>query len=381
MKSSKIFFIDPQSYHNLSAYDYSILSRITDKEFVFLCSDKYDYKPLPSNVKKIPIYNYSNYKNKLIKTFWYIINCLTLIYYAIKYKPKLAHIQWIRFYPVDIIVLRLLKSVLKIKLVYTVHDILPKDNPDEKAKRRFTKLYKYCNILIAHTKKTKKELESFGIEGSKIIIMPHGPLHIEADKKDIDEAVICLKKQFNIKEHDKVVSVIGGGTWFKGTDLGISAWTNTKGLKENNTFHLIVIGRDTAQYLPSNPPMNMHNISRIFSNAEYCAVLKISSLILIPYRIIDQSGILLSVVFEKIPYCCTDVGELAEPIKISKVGWVAPEVSPNAIGQTVLEALESPDLERIRGNNELWNSIIKNYDWDNSAKILNNCYNQLIKTL
>ena len=40
--SNKIFYIDPQSMHNLAEYDYSVTKNM-DCEIIYICSKYYDY--------------------------------------------------------------------------------------------------------------------------------------------------------------------------------------------------------------------------------------------------------------------------------------------------------------------------------------------------
>jgi len=373
-RQKTVFFVDPQSYHNLSNYDYALLSRIKDCNCIFFGSKLYDYKPLPKRIGAKLIFSYSNKKHIITKVLSYVWSNIVLLSYAIIYRPEIYHFQWIRTFHIDFPLIWILKNILKAKIIFTVHDILPRSNPNKIA---FKKLYDFCDTLIAHTDTTKRNLiTNFGQSPTKIVVMQHGVLDINVNKKDVEKIIKATKSKYNIKHGDIVISCLGEAGAYKGTDLVVEAWYNMNGLKNNCKAHLLLCGRYTQSCLKNNVPQNLHCISRTLTNAEFKAFLQMSDLSVMAYRSIDQSGLLLSILQEKIPYCCTNVGELARPLSMANVGWIIPTPTIEDVGKTIVNAIENPKQLNDMKRNVEWGKIQHAYSWDNSAAILQKVYLQ-----
>lgn len=379
-KNDNIFFIDPQSYYNLSIYDYSLLSRLREYNIFFFGSTLYDYLPLPANIRFIKLFRYSKYKSPWLKALSYSLSLVSLFYYCIKYRPKIFHFQWIRIFSFDYFIIRLLHIFWKTKIIFTVHDILPRKKLD-KAKNEFQKLYNFCDILIAHTQTTKHELiEKFNIPSNKIVVMPHGVLDINVEKKELENTITEIKAKYNIAKKDIIVTCLGAWREYKGTDLLFDGWASSSLISSNPNLHLFIAGANNGKVISGkNIPSNIHCISRPITNAEFKAFLKLSDLSVLPYRMIDQSGLLLSIIQEHIPYCATDVGELTAPLKLGNIGWVIPEITVESVRKTLEQILNNvPNLLLIKKSSE-WGKVETAYSWDKSAYILSNTYAQILK--
>ena len=59
----------------------------------------------------------------------------------------------------------------------------------------------------------------------------------------------------------------------------------------------------------------------MISDIDFQGYLHLSSLLLLPYRRISQSGVLLTAIGAGIPVLVSDVGGLTEPLSYGDVGW------------------------------------------------------------
>ncbi len=175
MTKKKMFFIDPMSYNNLAMYDYEILSKISDWDIYYFCNRLYSYKNLP-NIKERKVFSYNKYKKKFCKALSYSRSLLIVLFNILLVHPKIIHIQWIRIPVLDYYFYRFVKYVFRVKLVYTVHNILP--HVTKKNDRiNYGKFYRICDLLLVHTESSKRDLISkFNFNGSNIIVVSHGIL-------------------------------------------------------------------------------------------------------------------------------------------------------------------------------------------------------------
>ena len=244
-----IYYIDPQSYRNLSIYDFNLLSNMGG-ELTYICSELYDHEKMPDNIKMKRHFSYSKRKRRLTKALSYVFACIRLFFYFIMHKPKLIHIQWFRIEKFDYWFYKLVKCCFNTKIVFTAHNILP-HNSGDKFVGIYAKLYRFIDVIVVHTEDTKNKIvEKFGIDESKIHIIPHGLLKLGIDKRELSSHEQEWEKKYDLK--DKFVfTSLGLQTYYKGTDLIADAWVNTPELRNNNKCKLLVVGKYRAVDLSS----------------------------------------------------------------------------------------------------------------------------------
>ncbi|MDE6109527.1 MAG: hypothetical protein K2F72_04490, partial [Muribaculaceae bacterium] len=99
----------------------------------------------------------------------------------------------------------------------------------------------------------------------------------------------------------------------------------------------------------------------------------------LPYREIDQSGFLLSILNENAPYCCTNVGELIAPLKIADIGWNLGKPEEKTIGKNLELIVSNPaEIYSKKKNLEGWKKIHSLFGWDTSALVLKSLYQKIV---
>lgn len=372
----KVFFIDPQGGSgNLGMYDYELLSRINNHIIYFFGSITYNYLPLV-NINCRFWFNYITYKNQIVKGISYILTMVRIFFICFIIKPSVLHIQWIRIPIFDIFFYSSLKKLLHIKLIYTVHNILPHE-----AKKNdfslFKRLYRLSDALIVHTETTKNNLiKDFGITASKIHIAPHGPLkYIRNEEETFMETNEIIT---NYKLQEKLVfSILGYQSSYKGTDLLVNAWRNSDIILNRQDIVLIVAGSQANNFIKPKEIDNIIVIDGFLSDSIFDDLMKISDVIVLPYRKIEQSGVLLTIVSQHKPYCTTDVGELKKPIIQENIGWIIPEITSQAIQKTLESIIDHPEeIQKKAKNKSGWARIEKMYDWNQAAYITQKVYEE-----
>ena len=98
-----------------------------------------------------------------------------LLKYIASTKATVMHVQWVRFPIVEGIFIVLFMQLLRKKVIYTVHDVLPHSKDNYYNRSIYRILYSVQNQLIAHTNYIRNRIVSeFGIRPGKIHVIPHG---------------------------------------------------------------------------------------------------------------------------------------------------------------------------------------------------------------
>ena len=121
--SNKIFYIDPQSMHNLAEYDYSVTKNM-DCEIIYICSKYYDYDINPK-LTYIYAFKYNHIKNRIKKAVSYLFSLIYIAVLINEYKPTLVHIQWFKIPKLDYFFWSIIKKIFHVHIIHTAHNVLP----------------------------------------------------------------------------------------------------------------------------------------------------------------------------------------------------------------------------------------------------------------
>ena len=368
----KLLYIDPQSGFNLAQYDYSLLSNL-DAEITYCCSTIYD-APNVEGVCYKYLFDYNRIKIKPLKAISYIISMFKVAFLSRKIRPDVIHIQWWRLWIVDYFILRILKLYTK-QIVFTAHNVLPHDS-GESFSNKCKKYYQKVDKIIVHTNRTKEELiELFGLPSNKIFVIPHGLLTFSVNDEAVNKQLEKLKKIWSL-ENRLVFSLIGYQSWYKGTDILKRAFETSSILKNNPNVLFIVAGKGNVFTKEM-----MHSYDNLLIMDDFVpsdtleALMNITDVQILPYRIISQSGVLLTAIEKEIPYISTNIGGLSEPIEIASIGWLLQSDSFDEL-RTLLEYLAFHPNEILEKKLDVygWSKIKRYYNWESIGKKTLDCY-------
>lgn len=363
-----LVYVDPQSGGSLAMYDYSLLKGMVNQQIIFCCSTLYD-APVDRKIEYLSIFNY-NRKRHIFKLISYIISLVRLVGVLRKYRPNTLHIQWWRVWFLDYLFLNIYKKYAG-QVVFTAHNLVPHDSKPS-TKGKCIKYYKKVDKIIVHEKNAKNELVSnFGIEEGKIFVIPHGVLKLKVNNEHVSQLVADIKDKYHIK-NKIVIGSMGTQGIYKGSDLIRDAYKQSEKLKNNKDVVLLIAGRgnvfnkgiDVSEY------KNLIVNDKFMTEDEYDAYMQIVDVLLLPYRKISQSGVLLTAIEKEIPFAVTPIGGLIEPFSIAQVGWTIKDASIDSV-KLFMEYISENILEvvKIKKDSGSWNKIKKYYDWENiSAK-------------
>lgn len=241
-------------------------------------------------------------------------------YRTIAQSADLVHFQWLSVQQLDH---RLLPNDRPV--VLTAHDVLPRESPRRHAAQR--RLYERADAVVVHSEHGRARLQALGI-GSRVI--PHGAF------TNLAELEPALPPELE-DSGAPVVALVGLLRPYKGLDLLYEAWGS--GIDD---AQLWVAGMPRMQ-LPA-APAGAQLVSRFVSDAELAAVLRRADLVVLPYREIDQSGVLFAALGLGRPLLLSDVGGFPE---VAALGAAAtfPAGDPQAL-RAALQRLLGSESER-----------------------------------
>ena len=360
---------------NLALYDYGVLNGMTTQvEVHYLCSKKYNHKPI-EGVMKYPIFKYHS-KKGIHKVLSYSISLLKSLKYITREKPDVIHIQWCKAPYIDYIFMKCIRLLnKKSKIVYTAHNVLP-----HVIKRGdtyiFRKLYKEVDCIITHTKSSRNELIDLckDVE-KKLSVIPHGLIAYDVDEVDVEKIKNELVNNFKLK-NKTVFLAIGHQHKSKGTDILLNSWNRT--LSNNKECVLVIAGTNT-DYEELCTSENILTFSKYLSNEEFNAFLELASVIVLPYRKISQSGVLLSAITLEKPLLVSKVGGLTDPMQYGNVGWSFDISKIDDFEDILMKIAATPNLlEDVQEDKAMWRNVKKEYTWEAIQEKTLNLYKNAI---
>ena len=361
---------------NLSIYDYWLLSEINDEVYYF-CSKHYDYTKSPKIVY-LPYFSYNYIRFTPVKIFSYIWSYLHILIMVATQHPDIIHVQWFKMPHFDFVIYKLIHLLSSAKIIFTAHNILP-HNSGTRYKGIYQKLYNTVDKVVVHTEDTKMKLEQeFHLPPEKVSIIRHGVLKMTIDNSRLQSERSHFDSIYNLRGKF-VFTSLGEQSMYKGIDVLIDVWAQTPELKQNSNCRLLIVGKNKG--LDFSPLYGINNViidNRKISNEEFYYIMCHTDVYLLPYRVISQSGAMLTALANRIPILVTEVGGLTDPLKIAPIGWSIPHCDFTSLQSAMLQLIRQQHLvQEIKGNQSDWDKVLKHYDWKEISHEMQSLYNTI----
>lgn len=206
-----------------------------------------------------------------------------------------VHFQWLTVQHLDGLLLPRGRP-----LVITAHDILPREpRPGQHAAQRH--LYEHFDAVVVHSRRGAERLiGELGLEAERVHVIPHGaftPLPATPERA-----------QAPFETHKTVVLCFGLMRPYKGIDLLLEAWEGIEGAE------LWIVGMPRMDIAPlrASAPASVRWVPRFVDEQELPGYFARADLVVLPYREIDQSGVLFTALGFGRPLLTSDVGGFPE---------------------------------------------------------------------
>jgi glycosyltransferase involved in cell wall biosynthesis len=249
-------------------------------------------------------------------------------------------------------------------LVLSAHDILPREpRPGQrKAQRR---LYERFDAVVVHSTAGAERLSrELGVDRARVHVIGHGAFaHLAAG-----DAAGPPPFETDLP----VVLCFGLMRPYKGIDLLLEAWRGIEGAE------LWIAGMPRMDIAPlrAAAPPGVRFVPRFIGDDELPAYFRRADLVVLPYREIDQSGVLFTALAFGRPLLLSDVGGFPE---VARTGAARtfPAGQAGALHDALAELLGAPGTlagmaERAR------EAAAGPYSWDTAARQTLDLYEELL---
>lgn len=276
----------------------------------------------------------------LNKKLNYIINWVVLLLIAKRYKA--IHFQWLPLLNKTSLELFLLKVLQRINpnVFYTVHNFYPHDSNNPKVKKRFLTLYRIVNRLVVHTNKTAGQIFDF-TRREDVIVIDHGHFY-----KEISNCQIDGKKE-------ELVSMLGFIKPYKGVEDAIRAIAQMK--EKNSRVKLLIAGKcdqkyyknlmDLVEFLGVSKQVSIK--TGFLSTRDLVCAYGKSKVCLLPYKKIDQSGVLMTSLGLCVPIVAYDKEGFKDVIQNGWNGYLVEQDNISGLADGIEKCLRDNDRMRL----------------------------------
>jgi D-inositol-3-phosphate glycosyltransferase len=255
-----------------------------------------------------------------------------LIRYAATAKPYIFHILWnYKFQLFDRIFLMLYYKLLGRKIVFTAHNVntAQRDGNDSAMNRLSLRVqYRLVDHIFVHTEKMKSELiDEFGIREEKVSVIPFG---INNSIPDTELTPAQAKRRVGVSSSGRTILFFGGIRPYKGLEYLVAAFQQIA-LKDGG-YRLIIAGepkRESVGYWQEiqqtiqgeRTGEQVIQEIRFIADEETEVYFKAADVLVLPYTLVSQSGVLFLAYSFGLPVIATNVGSLKDDIVEGETGY------------------------------------------------------------
>jgi glycosyltransferase involved in cell wall biosynthesis len=202
------------------------------------------------------------------------------------------------------------------RYLLTVHNLLPHNRRTALNRAAYGLIYRAPAMLMVHTRRMARELaDLFGIAPSRIVVVEHGFDRIIEYEP---EARAAWRGRQGIPSDAEIILFFGYIERYKGLDLLLEAF---KQAGAGPSRHLVIAGQCSDAALRSeledsirDHPFarRIHWLDGFVPHGQIAGLLHAADCLAMPYRHIDQSGVLLLALSSGLPFVSTDVGAMVE---------------------------------------------------------------------
>jgi glycosyltransferase involved in cell wall biosynthesis len=238
-----------------------------------------------------------------------------------------VHFQWLTVQPLDVHLLP-----RRPPLVLTAHDVLPRE-PRPGQLRAQRRLYERVEAVVVHSEHGARRLhEELVIDPARVHVIPHGAFAHLAQLRDPAPLPLELAAV-----ERPVVLCFGLLRPYKGIDVLLEAW---RGIDDAELWVVGLPKMDVAPLRAAAPP-NVRFVSRFVADRELPAFFRRADLVVLPYREIDQSGVLFTALAFGTPLLLSAIGGFPE-VAASGAAELVPPGDAAALHDALRRLLADP---------------------------------------
>jgi len=258
-----------------------------------------------------------------------------LRYRRAAHKADVVHFQWLPVQHVDghLLPRRRTADGRRRPLVLTAHDVLPRE-PRRGQLAAQRRLYDRFDAVVVHSEHGRARLtHELGLDADRVHVIPHGVFAHLADAPR--SAAAGGRAPFHTEK--PVVLCFGLMRPYKGIDVLLQAWRGV----EDAELWVAGMPRMDISHLRAIAPPNVRFVPRFITDPELPAYFQRADLVVLPYREIDQSGVLFTALAFGKPLLLSDVGGFPE-LAATGAARTVPAGDAVALHEALQELLGDP---------------------------------------
>jgi glycosyltransferase involved in cell wall biosynthesis len=263
-----------------------------------------------------------------------------------------VHFQWLTVQPLDVHLLPRARP-----LAITAHDVLPRE-PRRGQRAAQRRLYERADAVVVHSAHGRERLiGELGLDPGRVHVIAHGAFdHLTRlrHEEPLPPELAAVEKP--------VVMCFGLMRPYKGIDVLLEAW---RGIDAAELWVVGMPKMDTTA-LHAAAPDGVRFVERFITDPEIPAFFRRADLVVLPYREIDQSGVLFTALAFGKPLLLTDVGGFPE-VAAAGAAELVPPADPAAL-HAALQGLLADPVARERLSAGAGAAAAGPYAWDAIAQ-------------
>jgi glycosyltransferase involved in cell wall biosynthesis len=306
-------------------------------DLVWLTHEKHELEKRPHAFPLVRLFRRENYLRTLGRLWWRWR----------ERRPQILHIQSL-LAPRKEWLLFALCRLLGIRVVMTVHNVLPHELRLFE-KPLYSLYYRWSAALILHSEQNRRRLLELvpSLDPRRLHVIEHGNY---AHFRDLELDRQTARQQLQLPQGAQVVLFFGALRPYKGVDLLIEALGPVR--RACPSALLVVAGHvlvgEKAQYEQQAAalglgPEELELRFSYLSTAQAIAYVCASDLVVLPYREIYQSGVLLWAYSFGRPVLATRVGSFPECVEEGQSGWLVDKEDVAGLQQVLIKILQDPE--------------------------------------
>jgi glycosyltransferase involved in cell wall biosynthesis len=275
-----------------------------------------------------------------------------------------VHYMWL---PIPALDRRLLAP--KRPRLFTMHWRLPE--PGTRIGRTLTRLLAEMDAVVVHSEHGARRLQiDFGVSPEKLTVIPHGAFGYLTRQEDEVPLPAELREVTG-----PVVLAFGLVRPYKGTDVLLEAFRQVEGAE------LWVVGMprmpmDELRALARRAPGTVRFVDRFVTDPEIPAFMRRADVVVLPYRNIEQSGVLYTALAFGRPLVLSSVGGFPEIADQGAAALVPPE-DPEALAEKLRELLADRSAREALAD-AATEAAATTYSWDRIGEATLALYRELL---
>jgi glycosyltransferase involved in cell wall biosynthesis len=294
-------------------------------------------------------------------------------------RPSIIHFQWLPLPFFDQMFLSRLRRIAP--LVLTLHNtsIFHGDNAYGLYGLGLRSAFRQFDAVIVHTEYSKrKAIEQKWISEGKVHVIPHG---VMSHYRELGSGRSLAPQA---PDAEPIVLFFGNLKHYKGVDVLIRAFAQlATGVRQRTKLHIAGYPamdvnplRELAQRLGVDDRIKWD--LRFIPENEIPAVFASASVVVLPYREIDQSGVLLTAIALDKAVVATRIGGISETLLDGIHGFIVPPGEPEPMAAAIEKIVTNTDLRNAMET--AMRDLREDLAWDRIARKTISLYRTLCWT-